>query len=195
MSALQRLQPAQHVRPVATSKVGFGWCTHRTSHRKSATWEPDGTSAWADHRCWCCKKIGFADTATGGGGALRRPQDDGGERPPMESYILGPHRAGRQDRHGNAAESPERHCGDGWSSAVKVHQVVVRRRVIGLQLQLRLVGCRRCVGGPADGSLRNNHGTCLSNENSDNADNPSEVVMCSVTGSPHCRPVSNKACQ
>ena len=56
-------------------------------------------------------------------------------------------------------------------------RVVVRRRVIGLQLQLRLVGGRRYVGGPADGSLRNDHATCLSNENSDNADNPSEVVM------------------
>jgi len=33
------------------------------------------------------------------------------------------------------------------------------------------------VGGPADGSLRNNHGTCLSNETIDNADNPSKVVM------------------
>ena len=75
---------------------------------------------------------------------------------------------------------------------MKVRRVVVRRRVIGLQLQLRLVGGRRCVGGPTAGSLRNNHATCLSNENSDNADNPSEVVMRSVTGSARCRPVSNK---
>jgi len=75
---------------------------------------------------------------------------------------------------------------------VKVRGMVVRRHVIGLQLQLRLVGGCRCVGGPADGSLRNNHGTCLSNENSDNADNPSEVVMRSVTGSARCCPVSNK---
>jgi len=37
------------------------------------------------------------------------------------------------------------------------------------------------MGGPADGSLTNNHGTCLSNENSDNADNPSKVIMPSVT--------------
>jgi len=29
--------------------------------------------------------------------------------------------------------------------------------------------------------LRNNHGTCLSNENSDNADNPSKVVVPPVT--------------
>jgi len=86
----------------------------------------------------------------------------------------------------------EKRCGGGWSGAVKVRRVVVCRRVIGLQLHLRLVGGRRCVGGPADGSLRNNHGTCLSNENSDNAHNPSEVVMRSVTGSPRCRPVSNK---
>jgi len=68
---------------------------------------------------------------------------------------------------------PERRCGGGWSSAVKVRRVAVRRRVIGLQLQLRLIGGRRCVGGPAAGGLRNNHATCLSNENSDNADNPS----------------------
>jgi len=65
--------------------------------------------------------------------------------------------------------------GDGASTAV------VCRSVIRLQLQLRLVGGRRCVGGPADGSLRNNHGTRLSNENSDNADNPSKVVMPLVT--------------
>jgi len=32
----------------------------------------------------------------------------------------------------------------------------------------------------------------MSNENSDNADNPSEVVMRSVIGSPRCRQVSNK---
>ena len=42
------------------------------------------------------KKIGFANPATGGGGgALRRPQDDSGERPPMESYTLGPRRSRR----------------------------------------------------------------------------------------------------
>jgi len=45
------------------------------------------------------------------------------------------------------------------------------------QLQLRLVGGRRCVGGPADGGLRNSHGTCLSSENIYNADNPSKVDM------------------
>jgi len=32
-----------------------------------------------------------------------------------------------------------------------------------------------------DGSLKNNHGTYLSNENIDNADNPSKVVMLPVT--------------
>jgi len=65
---------------------------------------------------------------------------------------------------------------------MKVRGVAVRRRVIGLQLQLRLVGGRHCVGGPADGSFRNNHGKCLSNKNSDNADKPLEVVMRLVTG-------------
>ena len=67
--------------------------------------------------------------------------------------------------------------GDGASTAV------VRRNVVRLQLQLRLVGGRRCVGGrhSPDGSLRNNHGTCLSNENSDNADDSSKVVMPPVT--------------
>jgi len=39
--------------------------------------------------------IRFKDITTGGGSALRRPQDDSGERPPMESYILGPHRSRR----------------------------------------------------------------------------------------------------
>ena len=38
---------------------------------------------------------------------------------------------------------------------------LVRRR---LQLQLRLVGGRRCMGGLVDGGLRNNHVRCLSNE-------------------------------
>ena len=52
----------------------------------------------------------------------------------------------------------------------------MRHRVIGLQLQLRLVGGRRCVGGPADGiTVR------LSDENSDNADIPSKVVMPPMT--------------
>jgi len=66
-------------------------------------------------------------------------------------------------------------CGEGASTAV------VRRSVIRLQLQVRLIGGRCCVGGPADGSLRNNHSTCLSNENINNADNPSKVVMPPVT--------------
>jgi len=67
--------------------------------------------------------------------------------------------------------------GDGASTAV------VRRNVVRLQLQLRLGGGRRCVGGRhwPDGSLRNNHGTCLSNEYSDNADDPSKVVMPPMT--------------
>jgi len=42
--------------------------------------------------------------------------------------------------------------GEGASTAV------VRRSVIRLKLQLRLVGGRRCLRGPADGSLRNNLG-------------------------------------
>ena len=67
--------------------------------------------------------------------------------------------------------------GDGASTAV------VCRNVVRLQLQLRLVGGRHCVGGRhlPDGSLRNNHGTCLSNENSDNVDDSSKVVMPPVT--------------
>jgi len=65
--------------------------------------------------------------------------------------------------------------GDGASTAV------MRLSVIRLELQLRLVSGRRCVGGPGDGSLRNNHSTCFSNENSNNADNPSKVVVPPVT--------------
>jgi len=67
--------------------------------------------------------------------------------------------------------------GDGALTAV------VRRNVIRLQLQLGFVGGRRCVGGrhSPNSSLRNNHGTCLSNENSDNADDPSKVVMPPMT--------------
>jgi len=74
--------------------------------------------------------------------------------------------------------------GSGWSRVVKVRQLLsCVGSVIRLQLQLRLVGGRHCVlcGWSPDGSLRNNHGTCLSNENIDNADNPSKVVMPPVT--------------
>jgi len=61
--------------------------------------------------------------------------------------------------------------GAGWMDAVTRRRVtgdvqlsrwvvscVVRRSVVRLQLQLRIVGGRRSMGGPADGSLRNNHG-------------------------------------
>ena len=75
-----------------------------------------------------------------------------------------------------------RRRGAGWMDAVTrqshrrcavavgglVHRVLECHR---LQLQLRLAGGRRCVGG------HGNHGTCLSSENIDNADNPSKVAM------------------
>jgi len=109
-------------------------------------------------------------------------------RPPARIAVVGstwkdaagcerPPRA-RRRLHGrcDAAESLEMCCGGGWSRVV-----VVCRSVVRLQLQLRLIGGRRCVGGPANGSLRNNHGTCLSNENSHNADNSWKVVMPPVT--------------
>jgi len=51
---------------------------------------------------------------------------------------------------------------------------VICRSVVWLKLQLQLVGGRRFVGGPTYGSLSNNHGTCLSNEN---IDNQSKVVV------------------
>jgi len=74
-------------------------------------------------------------------------------------------------------------CGGGCLSRGDGASTAVLRRNVRLQLQLGLVGGRRCVGDrhSPDGSLRNNHGTCLSNENSDNADDPSKVVMPPMT--------------
>jgi len=70
--------------------VGFGRCTHWTSKIGiiGACW-----NIGESPMLMLFKKIGFADPATGGSGALRRPQNDGGERPPKVSCILGPHQS------------------------------------------------------------------------------------------------------
>ena len=72
------------IRPMCTSDIENRQHRSLLEHRRRQITDVD-----------VVKKAVFADTATGGGGDLRRPQDDSGERPPMESYILGPHRSRR----------------------------------------------------------------------------------------------------
>ena len=81
--------------------------------------------------------------------------------------VASDHRGGRSAGWMDAAVTGDVQLGR-W-----VVTCVVRRRVVRLQLQLRIVGGRRSVGGPADGSLRKNHGTFEQREyqNIDNANN------------------------
>jgi len=94
------------------------------------------------------------------------------------------------DRRGDAAESPESHIvlvgSLSWSRCVECcHASECRPAPASITTRWWLL----LRGWSPDHSLRNNHGTCLSNENSDNADNPSKVVMLPVTSHAWCQSV------